>query len=259
MKIATWNVNSLKVRLPQVLAWLASHQPDVLLLQEIKMIDADFPSAAFLELGYFSYVSGQKAYNGVACLSKKEMHHPIVDLPDFQDPARRLMAIDFENIRIINVYIPNGEAPGSDKYQYKLRWLSAFISFLKDQLTHYPQICIGGDFNIAPHDLDVHDPKRWSGKILCSELERQAFFQMQALGLVDAFRAKHPEEKSFSWWDYRLKGFERNWGLRIDHLLVTPGLSIEACEIDRLPRAHERPSDHAPVVACLNGQAPSKS
>lgn len=252
MKIATWNVNSLKVRLPQVLSWLEAHQPDILLLQEIKMTDANFPASVFLEQGYFSYASGQKAYNGVACLSKKEMNGAVLDFPNFDDPSRRLLALDFDGIRIINVYVPNGEAVGAEKYQYKLKWLEQFILFLKEQLTQYQYLCIGGDFNIAPADLDVHDPLRWQGKILCSELERQAFSKILELGLVDAFRLAHPSEKLYSWWDYRLRGFERNWGMRIDHLLLTPNFSIENCEIDPKPRAHERPSDHAPVWVCVS-------
>ena len=251
MKIATWNVNSLRVRLPHVLAWLAKEQPSVLAVQETKTVDADFPAAALLEAGYHSVFSGQKTYNGVALLSNCPMGDVITDLPNLQDPQRRILAGTFGDVRVIDLYVPNGSEVGSDKYAYKLDWLAKVQAFIAGELTRHPRLVVLGDFNIAPEDRDVHDPDAWRGKILCSVAERDAFQGWLALGLSDAFRLFEQEESSFSWWDYRAAGFRRNLGLRIDHILVSPALRDEcrSCRIDKEPRKLERPSDHAPVIA----------
>lgn len=251
MKIASWNVNSLRVRLPQVLDWLAQEQPDLLAVQETKAVDADFPAAALAEAGYQAVFSGQKTYNGVAIISKQGVADVITDLPNLQDPQRRILAATYGGTRIIDLYVPNGSEVGSEKYAYKLDWLDKIQAFVRDELTRHPRLIVLGDFNIAPEDRDVHDPEAWRGKILCSEPERQAFQGLQALGLSDAFRLFEQEEASFSWWDYRAAGFRRNMGLRIDHILVSAALRAEcrSCRIDKAPRKLERPSDHAPVVA----------
>lgn len=252
LKIATWNVNSLKVRLPQVLQWLASSQPDVLALQELKMQTEDFPHEAFQEAGYFATVNGQKTWNGVALLSR---HHPVsevtMELPAFQDPQRRLLGATFSGLYILNLYIPNGESVSSDKYRYKLEWLEHLQAFVKKTLKNHPRMLILGDFNIAPQPEDVHDPARWEGQVLFSEPERSAFQQLLALGFDDCFRLTPQPEKSFTWWDYRMNAFRRNMGLRIDHILSSCSLSMHLsnCYIDIEPRRWERPSDHAPVVA----------
>lgn len=250
-KIATWNVNSLRVRLPHVLAWLSDMKPDVLALQEIKMPDADFPHEEISAAGYHAVVSGQRTYNGVAVLTRLPAKDPILDIPGLDDPQRRVLAVTVGEVRVINLYVPNGESVGSEKYQYKLNWLKHLDAWLTSEIQAHPKLVVLGDFNIAPADIDVHDPKAWDGKVLCSEPERAAFQGMLKLGLSDVFRAMHPESQAFSWWDYRMNGFRRNLGLRIDHILATSALAghCQNSSIDKAPRALERPSDHAPVTA----------
>ena len=251
MKITTWNVNSLKVRLPQVLDWLARESPDVLALQETKTEDQTFPLADLEAAGYSVRYSGQKTYNGVAVLSRAASSEPVMDMPGLDDPQRRILAVTVSDTRIVDLYVPNGSDVGSDKYAYKLDWLARMRDWLAEESTRYRNLVVLGDFNIAPEDRDVHDPAAWREKILCSTPERQAFQAWLDLGLVDAFRRFEQPEKSFSWWDYRMNGFRRNLGLRIDHILVSPVLAerCESCWIDVEPRRLERPSDHAPVVA----------
>lgn len=254
MRIASWNVNSLRVRLPQVLDWLAQHQPDVLAVQETKLVDADFPVAELTAAGYHCLYSGQKTYNGVAILSKQPGEDVLTDLPDLHDPQRRILVAGFGKVRLVNLYVPNGSATGSDKYAYKLDWLTKVAGFLREEIARYPQLVVLGDFNIAPDDRDVYDPATWHEKILCSTPERQAFQQLLAVGLKDSFRLFEQAAASFSWWDYRAAGFRRNLGLRIDHILLSAPLAARctAAGIDRAPRALERPSDHAPVMAELS-------
>jgi exodeoxyribonuclease-3 len=251
MKIATWNVNSLKVRLPHVLDWLAGARPDALCLQETKTEDKGFPFAELEAAGYRALHNGQKTYNGVAILARTEMLDPVRDLPGFEDPQKRLIAATVAGVRLVCAYMPNGQEVGADKYVYKLKWLAALADWLRDELARHPRLALLGDFNIAPEDRDVHDPAVWQGKILCSEPERAAFRRFLDLGLADAFRLFEQPEKSFSWWDYRMMAFRRNIGLRIDHILISPELAgrCRACAIDKAPRKLERPSDHAPVVA----------
>lgn len=251
MKIATWNVNSLKVRLPHVLDWLAGVSPDALCLQETKTEDKGFPFAELEAAGYRALHNGQKTYNGVAILARTEMLDPVRDLPGFEDPQKRLIAATVAGVRLVCAYMPNGQEVGADKYAYKLKWLAALADWLCDELARHPRLVLLGDFNIAPEDRDVHDPAAWQGKILCSEPERAAFRRFLDLGLADAFRLFEQPEKSFSWWDYRMMAFRRNIGLRIDHILLSPQLAgrCRACVIDKAPRKLERPSDHAPVVA----------
>lgn len=253
MKIATWNVNSLKVRLPHVLDWLAAQPVDVLCLQETKLQDADFPVAALQEAGYHALFSGQKTYNGVALLSRQPLSDVQLGIPGFSDEQKRVIAATHEGLRIVCVYIPNGQEVGCDKYQYKLAWLDALIAWLHDELARFPQLVLLGDFNIAPEDADVHDPDIWAGGILVSDAERAAFHQLIALGLVDAFRLFEQPEKSYSWWDYRMMAFRRNRGLRIDHILISTPLRTQcsACTIDKAPRKLERPSDHTPVIVTI--------
>jgi exodeoxyribonuclease-3 len=250
-KIATWNVNSLKVRLPHVLDWLANQRPDVLCLQETKLEDKAFPFAEIEAAGYHAIHHGQKTYNGVAILARDEAQDVVRNIPDFDDPQARVIAATVDGVRIVCAYIPNGQAVGSDKYEYKLKWLRALNRWLKEELARHPRLALLGDYNIAPDDRDVHDPVAWRGQILCSEAERDAFRAMTELGLADAFRLFEQPEKAFSWWDYRMLGFQKNQGLRIDHILLSPALAANctACAIDRAPRKLERPSDHAPVIA----------
>jgi exodeoxyribonuclease-3 len=254
MKIATWNVNSLKVRLPHVLDWLAREQPDALCLQETKTEDKGFPFAAIEAAGYRAIHNGQKTYNGVAILARAEMAEVVRDLPGFDDPQKRLIAATVGEVRLVCAYMPNGQEVGAEKYAYKLNWLAALTDWLREELRRYPRLALLGDFNIAPDDRDVHDPAAWQGRILCSEPERAAFRALAGLGLTDAFRIFEQPEKSFSWWDYRMMAFRRNIGLRIDHILLSPELAgrCRACCIDRAPRKLERPSDHAPVLAELD-------
>ena len=250
-KIATWNVNSLRVRLPHVLTWLERVKPDILALQETKLVDADFPVDPIRAAGYEVIYSGQRTYNGMAILSRKKVLDIMTDMPALEDPQRRLLAGCIDNIRILNLYIPNGESVDSAKYQYKLHWLKNLDVFLKAELQKYPKLIVLGDFNIAPEEIDVHDPKRWEGQVLFSEPERKAFREILQLGLKDCFRQHHAALQSYSWWDYRMNAFKRNMGLRIDHILASAELAsrCDHCYIDKTPRAEERPSDHAPVVA----------
>ena len=253
MKIATWNVNSLKVRLPQVLQWLESARPDLLALQETKLTDDKVPREDIEAAGYQVIHSGQKTYNGVAILSRLpgQPDDILTDLPGLEDHQRRVLAADYGGLRLINLYVPNGSEVGSDKYAYKLEWLTRLAEFLAGELRRYPRLAVVGDFNIAPEDRDVHDPDLWAGAVLASEPERAAFRRLLALGLVDTFRLFQQPEASYSWWDYRAGAFRRNRGLRIDHILASQPLAehCTACYIDREPRGWERPSDHAPVVA----------
>jgi exodeoxyribonuclease-3 len=251
MKIATWNVNSLKVRLPHVLQWLEANPVDVLCLQETKTVDEKFPVAEIAAAGYQSVFTGQKTYNGVAILSRHPMQDVVRNNPLYADPGQRIIAATIEGMRIVCAYVPNGQAVGSEKYQYKLAWLEAFHAWLKSEIEHYPNVAVLGDYNIAPADCDVHDPVAWLGQVLVSDLERSAFQRLCELQLADAFRLFPQPEKIYSWWDYRQLAFRRNMGLRIDHILLTPSLAARctACVVDKLPRKWEQPSDHAPVVA----------
>jgi exodeoxyribonuclease-3 len=248
MKIATWNVNSLTVRLEHVMEWLKKHEPDVLGLQEIKMTDDKFPLGAFQELGYNAVFSGQKTYNGVAIISKQKAAEVVKDFPDYDDEQRRVLATTIDGVRILNVYIPNGASLDSDKYQYKLAWLQQLLAYTKTQLAQYERVILMGDFNIAPADIDVHDPELWRSSVLCSEAERAVFQALIDLGLVDIFRTLNTDAQ-YSWWDYRQGAFHRNLGLRIDHILVNTDFASNCTEvgIDRATRKLERPSDHAPV------------
>ena len=249
MKISAWNVNSLKVRLPQLLDWLASRQPDLVCLQETKLEDANFPRREIEAAGYAVAFSGQKTYNGVALLARRAIDDVVLDNPHFPDPQKRLIAATVAGMRIVCAYVPNGQAIDSDKYEYKLSWLAALEKWLAGEIAAHPRLVLAGDFNIAPEDRDVHDPKAWAGQILCSEPEREAFRRLLALGLHDSFRLFEQPERSFSWWDYRMLGFQKNLGLRIDHILLSTPLAerCSAAAIDRDMRKRERPSDHAPV------------
>ncbi len=254
MKIATWNVNSLNVRLPQVLAWLSAEQPDVLALQETKLVDEKFPRAEIEAAGYRVVYAGQKTYNGVAIFSRALARDIVTDIPGLDDAQRRVLAASIDGVRVLNLYVPNGESVESDKYRYKLNWLEKLAGWIQREMESHPRLVVLGDFNIAPEPRDVHDPKQWDGHVLCSEPERAAFRQLLAAGLYDTFRLFDQPEKLFSWWDYRMQGFRRNHGLRIDHILASDALGkvCTSCHIDKGPRAHERPSDHAPVVAEFN-------
>lgn len=251
MKIATWNVNSLKVRLPQLLEWLPVAQPDVVCLQETKLEDHNFPRAEIEAAAYHVVFSGQKTYNGVALLSRTPAEDVVCGNPRYADEQKRLIAATIDGVRVISAYVPNGQSVDSDKYAYKLAWLDALAGWLGDELQAYPQLALAGDFNIAPEDRDVHDPAAWAGQVLCSDAERAAFRRLLGLGLHDSFRRHEQPEKSWSWWDYRMAAFRRNIGLRIDHVLLSTPLAerCTAAGIDREMRARERPSDHAPVFA----------
>jgi exodeoxyribonuclease-3 len=249
MKLATWNVNSLKVRLPHLLEWLAANPVDVVCLQETKSEDKNFPQAELEAAGYHSVFSGQKTYNGVAILSREAAGDVQFGIPDFEDEQKRALAVTINGVRIVCVYIPNGQEVGSDKYEYKLKWLTALRAWLKDELQKHPKLALLGDYNIAPDDRDVYDPVAWKDHVLCSEPERDAFKGLLALGLRDAFRLHEQGEKLYSWWDYRMMAFRRNMGLRIDHILVSEALQCGSCIIDKAPRKLERPSDHTIVVA----------
>ena len=254
MRIATWNVNSLRVRLPQLLEWLAASAPDVVALQETKLSDADFPAAELLAAGYHSAYAGQKTYNGVATLARAEPGDVLRDLPGYDDPQRRVLAASVAGVRVINLYVPNGQSVGSDKFHYKLGWLRALRGWLRQELAAHQRLVVLGDFNIAPEDRDVHDPAAWAGSVLVSPEERAALRDTLALGLIDVFRKFDQPLQSFSWWDYRAGAFRRNHGLRIDLLLASPMLAdrCTACAIDREPRRAERASDHTPVVATFD-------
>jgi exodeoxyribonuclease-3 len=253
MKLATWNVNSLKVRLPQVLDFLSAQAPDALCVQETKLEDAAFPLAEINAAGYQAVFAGQKTYNGVAILSRAAPAEVVMGIDGYADPQRRVIAATIGGVRVMCVYVPNGENVLSEKYQYKLDWLRQLKACLKVELQKYPRLALAGDFNIAPEDRDVHDPKLWQGRVLFSEPEKSAFRDLLALGLHDSFRLFEQPEKSYTWWDYRLNAFKRNMGLRIDHILLSAELAkvCRSCSIDRARRAHDRPSDHAPVIAEL--------
>lgn len=251
MKIASWNVNSLRVRLPHVLDWLKANPVDVLALQETKLVDEDFPEIEINAAGYQAQYSGQKTYNGVAILSKKKSTNVVKGIVGMDDPQRRILAATVDDVRVLNLYVVNGSEVGSEKYMYKLDWLKQVTAFIREDLTQYPNYVILGDFNIAPEDRDVHDPESWNEKILCSTAERQALQDILDLEFVDTFRLFEQEDNSFSWWDYRAAAYRRNMGLRIDLILASEQLA-ETCLysiIDKQPRELERPSDHAPVVA----------
>jgi exodeoxyribonuclease III len=250
VKLATWNVNSLKVRLPHLLDWLAAVQPDAVCLQETKTEDASFPLGPIEAAGYRAVFCGQKSYNGVAILARSTPVDVQHGIPSFADDPKRLIAATVGDVRIICAYAPNGQSLVSEKYAYKLRWYEALAAWMQDELTKRPRLALLGDLNVAPEDRDVHNPKRWEGGIHVSPPERAAYRRLLEVGLADAFRLFEQPEKEFSWWDYRLNAFQRGWGLRIDFVLLSAELA-KACRlarIDKAPRALERPSDHAPVV-----------
>jgi exodeoxyribonuclease-3 len=254
MQLATWNVNSLRVRLPHLLTWLAGSSPDLVALQELKLPDEDFPRAELEQAGWHVIFSGQKTYNGVAILARSESCDIARDIPGFEDPQRRVLAATFGNLRFINVYVPNGQEVGSEKYAYKLRWLEALRAWLAAELARHPYLAVLGDYNIAPEDRDVHDPPAWEGSVHVSAPERAALQSLLKLGLEDVFRRFEQPEGTYTWWDYRAAAFRRNHGLRIDLVLASPGLAARctACLVDRVPRTWERPSDHAPVMAAFD-------
>ena len=251
MKIATWNVNSLKVRLPHVIDWAHEQQPDVIVLQETKLTDDRFPLEAIAEAGYRAAYAGQKTYNGVAILSREAQEDVQTDIAGLDDPDRRILAATIAGVRVINLYVVNGREVGSEKYEYKLRWLAAVTGFVRAELERFEHLVVLGDFNIAPEDRDVHDPEAWHEKILCSTPERDALGRLLDCGLQDTFRLFEQEENSFTWWDYRAAAFRRDMGLRIDLILASQGMAkrCTACSIDKAPRRRERPSDHTPVMA----------
>ncbi len=250
MKLATWNVNSLNVRLPHVLDWLKTNPVDVLCLQETKQEDSKFPYEALKEAGFNAVHNGQKTYNGVAILSPHAIEDVQFDLPNFADEQKRIVAATIQGIRVICAYVVNGQAVDSEKYEYKMRWLNALNTWLADELIKHPKLVLLGDYNIAPEDRDCHDPTAWVGQILVSPQEREHFQKLLQLGLHDSFRLFEQADKSFSWWDYRMMGFRRNFGMRIDHILVSDALkpACIAASIDKTPRKLERPSDHTPVI-----------
>src|SRR5688572_27975001 len=251
MKIASWNVNSLKIRLPQVLQWLDTAKPDVLALQEIKQVNEDFPLAEIQAAGYSAVCSGQKTYNGVAILSRSSLQDVATDIDGMDNSQRRILAATVGGVRVLNLYVVNGQEVDSEKYHFKLEWLRHVSAYIQAQLQRYPNMVILGDFNIAPDDRDVHDPESWREKILCSTPEREALKNILTLGFKDTFRLFEQEAASFSWWDYRMGAFRRNLGLRIDLVLASHPLAerCRAAGIDKEPRKWERPSDHVPVWA----------
>ena len=259
MKIATWNVNSLRVRLEHCIDWLKINQPDLLCLQELKLPDENFPTGAFDEIGYNYAFTGQKTYNGVAILSKHKLQNVAIDLPDLEDPQRRYICGDYQidgsqSLRIVNVYVPNGQALDSDKFIYKRDWFEHLRATMRSHLDECENVVLVGDFNITPSDLDVHDPEKWRGKIHCSKIERLMLQKLMSEGLYDTYRHLNTKGNQFSWWDYRSKGYDRNEGLRIDLILSSSSMlnKVELCSIDEAPRKLERPSDHTPVVAEYN-------
>jgi exodeoxyribonuclease III len=254
MKLATWNVNSLSVRLPQLLDWLAANPVDAIVLQETKLTDDKFPAAELAAAGYHAAWFGQKTYNGVALLSRTESTDVVRNIPGFADEQARVVAGTVDGVRVIGGYFPNGQAPDSDKFTYKMAWLDALQAWVRTEMAQHPKLVLMGDFNIAPEDRDVYDPVAWAGQIHCTPQERGHFQALLSLGLTDAFRLFEQAPRSWSWWDYRNLAFRKNQGLRIDHILVSPPLKdqVTACEIDKAPRRNERPSDHAPVVVTLS-------
>lgn len=251
MKIASWNVNSLRIRLPQLLEWLDLRRHDLVCLQETKLEDRNFPRAEIEAAGYAVCFSGQKTYNGVALLSRHPLRDVVFGNPRFPDEQKRLVSATVGETRVVCAYVPNGRTVGSDKYRYKLDWLRALTGWLREEISSCPDLVVAGDFNIAPDDRDVYDPAAWAGQVLCSDAERGAFRNLQALGLKDSFRLFEQPEKTYSWWDYRMLGFQRNHGLRIDHILLSAGMAgrCRAAGVDREMRKRERPSDHAPMTA----------
>ena len=251
MKIASWNVNSLNVRLPHLEEWLKLRAPDVVALQETKLEDSRFPDSVLAGLGYRSVFAGQKTYNGVAIVSRESAQDVQIGIPGFVDEQKRAIAATIGGVRIVNLYVVNGQSVGSDKYAYKLRWLDAVHGWLVDEMQRHPQLVVLGDFNIAPSDLDVHDPLAWNDdSILTSTAERDALRRLHGLGLHDSFRLHNADGGHYSWWDYRAAGFRRNLGLRIDLMLVSDALKQRCvgASIDRETRSWDRPSDHAPVL-----------
>lgn len=253
MKFATWNVNSLAVRAPQLTEWLAANPVDAIVLQETKLTDDKFPHKDFEALGYHAQWHGQKTYNGVALLSKVEAQAVQKNIPGLDDEQARVIAGTVNGIRVVGAYFPNGQAPGTEKFAYKLKWIGALRDWLRQELELHPRLMLMGDYNIAPEDRDVYDPIAWAGQIHCTAEERDHFQQLVGLGLTDAFRLFEQPPKCWSWWDYRNLAFRKNQGLRIDHILVSEALrpEVKACVIDKLPRKAERPSDHAPVIVEL--------
>jgi exodeoxyribonuclease-3 len=251
MKIASWNVNSLNVRLPHVMAWSNVAQPDVLALQEIKMTDDKFPVDELMSIGYHSIFSGQKTYNGVAVLSRDQARDPVTDIPGLDDPQRRILAVTGGDVRVVNLYVVNGSEVGSEKFEYKLHWLEQVTAWLTTESAQHENLVVLGDFNIAPDDRDVYEPEEWRDKILCSTPERDALGKILDLGLVDTFRMFDQEERTWSWWDYRMNMFRRKLGLRIDLVLASKAMAkrCTASYVDIEPRRQERPSDHAPAIA----------
>jgi exodeoxyribonuclease-3 len=260
MKIATWNVNSLSVRLPQLLDWLRIHQPDVMALQETKLVDDKFPRLEIEAAGYAVQWFGQKTYNGVALLSRQPAVEVVRNIPGFTDPQARVIAGTVGELRVVGVYVPNGQAPGTEKFEYKMQWLRALRDWVQAELAVHPQLVVMGDYNIAPEDRDVYDPIAWQGQIHCTPQEREQFQKLTALGLYDAFRQFEQPPRSWSWWDYRGLAFRKNQGLRIDMILVSEALRarLAGCTIDRAMRKNEGPSDHAPVVADIEWSPPKR-
>jgi len=251
MLVATWNVNSLRVRLPQLTTWTGSSRVDVLALQEIKLKDEEFPRSEIEALGFHAAWSGQKTYNGVAILARHEITDVVRGIPGYEDPQRRVVAASIAGIRVINVYVPNGQTVGSEKFAYKLAWLEALCSYVEAELARHARLLVLGDYNIAPEDRDVHDPAAWEGSVHVSAPERAALARLMSLGLIDTFRQFEQPRSCYSWWDYRAGAFRRDHGLRIDLILANETLArtCSVCHIEREPRTWERPSDHAPVVA----------
>jgi len=254
VRIATWNVNSLRVRMPHLKDWLAANPVDVIALQETKLPDAEFPRPELEALGLQAAFSGQRTYNGVAILARDRPASVTMGIPGFDDDQKRVIAATIGELRVINVYVPNGQAVGSDKYQYKLRWLDALRGYVGAELQRHPRLCVLGDFNIAPEDRDVHDPKAWEGSVHVSPAERAALQALLSAGLSDCFRLFEQPDKSYSWWDYRMLAFRRNAGLRIDLIVASAALAEKCagCRIDKAPRKLERPSDHTPVIATFD-------
>jgi exodeoxyribonuclease-3 len=254
MRLATWNVNSLRVRLPHLRDWLADNPVDVVALQETKLTDADFPREEIEALGMRVVFSGQRTYNGVALLARNPIEDVVAGIPGFDDEQKRVLAGTVAGVRVVDVYVPNGQTVGSEKYAYKLRWLEALRGYVAQELARHERLVVLGDYNIAPEDRDVHDPKAWEGSVHVSEPERAALRALLEQGFEDCFRRFEQPPKTYSWWDYRRMAFRRNAGLRIDLVLASTELArkCEACHIDRSPRRLERPSDHAPVVASFD-------
>ncbi|WAC71815.1 exodeoxyribonuclease III [Roseateles sp. SL47] len=254
MKFATWNVNSLAVRLPQLLDWLAANPVDAIVLQETKLTDDKFPAQEIQAAGYQVQWFGQKTYNGVALISKAPATDIARNILGYADEQARVIAGTVAGVRVIGAYFPNGQAPDSEKFVYKMAWLDGLRAWVTEELKTHPKLVLMGDFNIAPEDRDVYDPVAWAGQIHCTPQEREHFQQLLGIGLVDAFRLFEQPPKSWSWWDYRNLAFRKNQGLRIDHILVSEALKpcVTACVIDKLPRKNERPSDHAPVIVTLD-------